>query len=92
MSKHTPGPWRTDLYDGTLVIDPDGVPVATTTGDYESADEYAVMEADALLIAAAPDLLEALIDLAGAGAEAWGEDRPCVRIARAAIAKAKGQP
>jgi hypothetical protein len=45
---------------------------------------------NARLIAAAPDLLEALIDLAGAGAEAWGEDRPCVRIARAAIAKAEG--
>ena len=38
-----------------------------------------------------PELLEALVDLADAGAEAWGEDRPCVEIARAAIAKAEGQ-
>lgn len=40
--------------------------------------------------AAAPDLLEALIELAACGAEAWGEDRPCVKWAHAAIAKATG--
>lgn len=43
------------------------------------------------LRAAAPDLLEALIELADCGAEAWGEDRPCVKWARAAIAKATGE-
>ena len=43
------------------------------------------------LCAAAPDLLEALIELADCGAEAWGEDRPCVKWARAAIAKATGE-
>lgn len=48
------------------------------------------MHPDARLIAAAPELLEALLELASAGAEAWGEDRPCVREARAAIAKATG--
>ena len=37
------------------------------------------------------DLLEALIELADCGAEAWGEDRPCVKWARAAIAKATGE-
>jgi len=36
-------------------------------------------------------LLEALIELTEAGAEAWGENRPCVRIGLAAIAKAEGQ-
>ncbi len=34
---------------------------------------------------------EALIELADCGAEAWGEDRPCVKWARAAIAKATGE-
>ena len=34
------------------------------------------------------ELLEALIELTEAGAEAWGENRPCVRIGLAAIAKA----
>jgi hypothetical protein len=46
---------------------------------------------NARLIAAAPDLLEALIELADCGAEAWGEARPCVKWARAAIAKATGE-
>lgn len=36
-------------------------------------------------------LLEALIELADCGAEAWGEDRPCVKWARAAITKATGE-
>ena len=43
------------------------------------------------LRAAVPDLLEALIELADCGAEAWGVDRPCVKLARAAIAKATGE-
>lgn len=55
-------------------------------------EQYAAINmrafADAHLRAAAPDLLEALIELADTGAEAWGEDRPCVRWAYAAIAKA----
>lgn len=45
---------------------------------------------NARLLAAATDLLEALQEIAACGAEAWGEDRPCVHIARAAIAKATG--
>ena len=48
-------------------------------------------EANARLIAAAPDLLEALIELAACGAESWGEDRPCVKWAHAAIARATGE-
>jgi len=50
-----------------------------------------VTHPDMRLMAAAPDLLEALIELADCGAEAWGEDRPCVKWARAAIAKATGE-
>jgi len=37
------------------------------------------------------ELLEALIELTETGAEAWGEDRPCVRIGLAVIAKTQGQ-
>lgn len=88
MSKHTPGPWRTHLCDGTLVIDSDGVPVATTTGDYESEDEYAVMEANARLIAVAPDMLAALkavVEFSGAHGGPYA-------AARAAIKKATGEP
>jgi hypothetical protein len=49
-----------------------------------------VQAANANLIAAAPDLLAALEELAEAGAEAWGEQRPCVRIAMEAIKRATG--
>ena len=38
-----------------------------------------------------PELLEALQELADCGGDAWGEDRPCVQIARMAIAKALGE-
>jgi hypothetical protein len=37
------------------------------------------------------ELLEALIELTETGAEAWGEDRPCVRMGLAAI-RARSQP
>lgn len=37
------------------------------------------------------ELRKALIDLTETGAEAWGEDRPCVRIGLAVIAKTQGQ-
>ena len=30
-------------------------------------------------------LREALVDITDCGAEAWGEDRPCVELARAAL-------
>lgn len=36
------------------------------------------------------ELLEALRDLADAGEEAWGGERPCVSLARTVIAKATG--
>jgi hypothetical protein len=45
------------------------------------------------LVAAAEQrdaLLAALKELADAGAEAWGEDRPCVRVALGLIVEAEG--
>ena len=58
-------------------------------------DEYDRTEADARLIAAAPDLLEALrdvLDYATAGPNGTGltENWNVVKAARAAIAKAEG--
>ena len=90
MSDFTPGPWRigTPPPNGEQTIGTTQglmVAVATTGASVPT-------KANARLIAAAPDLLEALIELADCGAEAWGEDRPCVKWARAAIAKATGEP
>jgi hypothetical protein len=64
----TPGPWKLSFTDDTVVVDSTGRDVATVAGDYNSADECPVMEANAHLIAAAPELygagiaLNALID------------------------------
>ena len=42
---------------------------------------------DALIL----QLVEALDDLTGAGDEAWGEERPCVRIGKKAITAARAR-
>ena len=95
MSKHTPGPWvvvgsRTKYVEARLVgsLMQEVAACGPTLADEGYGQQQ---EANARLIAAAPDLLEALIELADCGAEAWGEDRPCVKWARAAIARATGE-
>lgn len=95
MSKHTPGPW----YTGTGIDDSDkvyqnGSGVAVMSG----AKRYqAERDANAKLIAAAPDLLEALeMCITDHGAIGYRDGSPASRrrmdaiteLARAAIAKA----
>lgn len=62
MSKHTPGPWVVGPVDDTVVthLGADGVryEVAQIDGDYNEPGLWPVMEANARLIAAAPDLLD----------------------------------
>jgi hypothetical protein len=58
--KHTPGPWRVGPVDDTRVEDANGNEVAQIDGDYNHPDTWPLMEANARLIAAAPDLLAAL--------------------------------
>lgn len=60
MSKHSEGPWKINPTDDTLVIDADLNEVCDVTGGYNQPDSWAVMEANARLIAASPELLEAL--------------------------------
>jgi hypothetical protein len=97
MAEHTPGPW--EAYDGHdhalghwLVLTEDHVVVCDTLFDGPTH------EANARLIAAAPDLLAALIDIAGerftpqAGYNAYNLDgmlTEAQELARAAIAKAE---
>ncbi len=58
---HTPGPWVVGPIDDTAVthLGKDGIryEVAAVDGDYNDPDEWPIMEANARLIAAAPDLL-----------------------------------
>ena len=110
MSKHTPGPWEFEvetndsggwraraqcvrIWNGaTLIADYD-----TSACEYADDDENA---ANARLMAAAPELLAALIDMDEAycdvGPDMTQEKRNFGRktliAARAAIAKATGEP
>lgn len=99
MSKHTDGPWHLGG-NGFIVYAQNGYAICDVKTFHGRNDADA---GNARLIAAAPDLLEALIDLAdwlayglnkAAGAEPTAEDHAaCARVAakaRAAVNKATG--
>lgn len=107
-NKHTPGPWAVSKgYDGSLSVSATksfrinnisaGTPVICDVYPHLDADGFSG-EANARLIAAAPELLEALIGLDEAYCRAGEkltrdertEDRKRLIAARAAIAKATG--
>ena len=85
--QHTPGPWRAQInHCNHAVISTDGFDIALLrASDCDS-------EANARLIAAAPDLLAALEDILAryesAGVQCYPEARREVIAARAAIARA----
>lgn len=84
MSKHTPGPWTAQPNGAIWVGD-------TLISVCAIAPEEAT--ANANLIAAAPDLLEALqlvVDKIGTDFELYSEQQFAIDNARAAIAKATG--
>jgi len=82
---HTPGPWIARKAGGSGWPGQRGWAIDYNE-DQEQVVDFVYEEADARLIAAAPDLLEALECLLKA-------DRDDVRaMARAAIAKARGTP
>lgn len=91
--KHTPGPWTTKELQ-VYAEDGNGSTLAHVY-DPSRDHDHSEAEANALLIAAAPDLLEALRfllskvdDLSGY----WKEDTDhAVRDAQEAIAKAEGR-
>jgi hypothetical protein len=94
MSRHTPGPWKEDAWVGTDPYDdPDGpfVEVGNVRWSPNKVDVPAAIEqtANARLIAAAPELLEACEGLLNALPSAT--THPAIKAARAAIAKAKGE-
>jgi hypothetical protein len=89
MSEHTPGPW---LKNSGMLYGSNGSPVvAAGLGLGLGGDNGdGVRNANALLIAAAPELLEALKD-ALCALECCGKDYPAEAKARAAIAKVEGK-
>lgn len=99
--KHTPGPWVVGPTDDTVVthLGADGLryEVAAIDGDYNQPEVWPVMEANARLIAAAPDLLSIARRWAAIDGGAWNVQRYASERAelmadtRAAIAKATGE-
>lgn len=94
-AKHTPGPWR-DVGDG--YVEAQSAPLKFRSGWYDSAyltaDSKDEWEANARLIAAAPELLEALeglLEYCGGSVADEHLDEDELKAARAAIAKARGE-
>lgn len=96
MSKHTPGPWAIVNREIRGPAE-SGVIVARIPEWGVAADAPDPFAANARLIVAAPDLLEALTDLRrrfhaaclAGGSDGWAADASCAK-ADAAIAKAEG--
>lgn len=88
--KHTPGPWKTEGWGNIIVNDSEG----NTLCLYPQGATHKQTQANAHLIAAAPELLEALIDLVNVSENFPNElskDHYSVKYAKEAIKKAKGE-
>jgi hypothetical protein len=91
-AKHTPGPWCIDPHQSpeqplTVFDGPNcGTLIAIVSGDPDEPEN----EANAKLIAAAPDLLAALERIAAIKVTGYDGDYGIQAIADAAIAKATG--
>jgi hypothetical protein len=89
---HTPGPWQ--VHGSRIIIaGPDrNVRTVAKTEPGGAFGMDAEQEANAALMAAAPDLLDALVDLLAEATHTGPlrEERHGIEKARAAIAKARG--
>lgn len=104
MQKHTPGPWRVGNNSGAVVSDsPEGLTINGATGATGATawDHYgghliaeSISPCNSNLIAAAPELLASLEEIMAyhGGADSALKDFYVAKRAKAAIAKAKGQP
>lgn len=97
-ARHTPGPWTVDVTQRVRQVrDGQGAVVAAFVRmEHDDCSPTPETDADAALIAAAPDLLaacEALRLLALDCSSRWSRGHPAiVERAEAAIAKARGTP
>ncbi len=95
MSKHTPGPWRVEVDTDPEAswerkwptINAEKYEVVGCEGFY---GDYETDMANARLIAAAPDLLDALVQFVDEFEGCYADGEPAMIKARAAIAKATG--
>ena len=90
---HTPGPWHVEHHIGDWFLITPRNHIIAETASTSVAPTYSQQSANARLIAAAPELLEALEDALNT-IKALDEDydeRGSYRRGEAAIAKAKGE-
>lgn len=100
MSAHLPGPWRvSEMNNGFIFVKHDsnahGPLVVTVAWVVVREGCYVEGEANARLIAAAPDLLaacRAMVECCGSSENWNGETRHALSVIEAAIAKAEGRP
>lgn len=101
MTTHTPGPWMVSKSEPLEILmdDSDGEQVFALVAAVcleNTTEEQA--QADARLIAAAPDMLAALIGLVGNNftdeelARRWSWSIEAIKAARAAMVKGEGKP
>lgn len=90
--KHTPGPWKAQTHislDRMEIRDANGRRIAECAMDFPMSAK--THDANASLIAAAPELLEALQEIVtAADGEGWSQLDASFTKARAAISKASG--
>lgn len=98
QSKHTPGPWKTDLekhdapHQDIKISSPHMLgEICRVWQDDACHDNNPEQIANARLIAAAPELLEALEDLASESVETFAHWPDLKKQVYAAITKAKGE-
>jgi hypothetical protein len=90
MSTHTPGPWKRQFAAGAHVIRANGTSRSLAQVLHDGPED----EANAALIAAAPEMYAALVGLMRASGSLTGNpdmDYRWEAAARAAIAKAEGR-
>lgn len=96
MSEHTPGPWEWDAGDIGAEYSVPYSDIFKDAGEIIIAsfnDNIPEGRANARLIAAAPDLLEALEDIARGPLQGPGDFKVYAQeTARKAVAKARGEP
>lgn len=94
-AQHTPGPWTVGVKNrpecATVYTEIKGVAVSVAYCDLSLP--WSTNMSNACLVAAAPDLLEALQEIVctAADCKGWEEVNPSFSKARAAIAKATGK-
>lgn len=93
MKTHTPGPWAVRPIPNPGLVDHTGYAIDFNE-DQEQVVDFVYEEADAHLIAAAPDLLEALEGVERLCSQSGyvGVNGQYLKVVRAAIAKARVKP